>query len=272
MNGRLIEVGGAALARIMEGEGGPVIGFALHAGHGVRGGLQDYFAIDDAARLREEDPFTARMVPENLTLVEVIRSRFEVDLNRPRLRAVYQDPEDSWGLRVYRQELPDAEDRVSRAVYDAFYAMAFDVLSDVVDRHGVFVVLDIHSYNHRRDGAAAAVADEYENPEINLGTRWFDRGRWADVIESFSAAMIEAGYDCRENVKFGGGHFASWVAETFPETGLVLSIEFKKTYMDEWTGVVDEAAVDRIRRALSTAVPRVADALGRTLRERETSS
>jgi N-formylglutamate amidohydrolase len=268
---RLIEACGAPLAVIREGEG-PVVGFALHAGHGVRPGLEDYFAVDDDARLREEDPFTARMVPEGLALVEVLRSRFEVDLNRPRLRAVYQGPEDSWGLRVYRRALPNSEDRVSRAVHDAFYATAFDVLSNVVDRHGGFVVLDMHSYNHRRDGVDAPVADELENPEINIGTRWFDRARWADVVEGFSAAMVEGGYDCRENVKFGGGHFASWVAETFPETGMVLSIEFKKTYMDEWTGVVDDAGIGRIRRALSTAVPRVADALGRTMRERETSS
>jgi hypothetical protein len=36
------------------------------------------------------------------------RSRFEVDLNRPRREAVYRIPEDAWGLDIWRDEvLPD---------------------------------------------------------------------------------------------------------------------------------------------------------------------
>jgi N-formylglutamate amidohydrolase len=258
----IFQAGGASLARIVAGTG-PVIAVALHAGHALRPGLDEYLALSDGDRLREEDPHTERMAPRGCTAIDVLRSRFEVDLNRPRFRAVYQGPADAWGLSVYRAGLPDDMARTSRDVYDAFYAEAFAVLSRVAEKHDRFVVLDLHSYNHRRDGAMAPAASAAENPEVNLGTGRLDRSRWAPVVEGFSDAMRDSGFDCRENVRFRGGHFAQWVAEMFPETGATLAIEFKKTYMDEWTGLADEAAVTRIRSTLETTVPVLTEALSR---------
>jgi N-formylglutamate deformylase len=256
---RVIESHGAPLVRVTSGEG-PVVAVALHAGHLLRPDLNDYLALSDDERLREEDPETASMAPRNVTTLEVLRSRFEVDLNRPRFRAVYQGADDAWGLNIYNDELPDAADRGSREVYDQFYAEVFRVLSRVIEVHGRVVVLDVHSYNHRRDGADAEAAPAADNPEVNLGTRRLDRDRWAPVVDGFAGVMRESGFDCRENVKFGGGHFARWVSETFPDAA-ALAIEFKKTYMDEWTGVVDETAVERNRAALEAAVPVICSAL-----------
>lgn len=262
MTDRIVSAGGAPLARVASGDGGPVIAVALHDGHAVRPGLEQLFGLSDAERLREEDPYTATMAPVRVPRIEVLRSRFEVDLNRPRFRAVYQGPQDAWGLGVWRGGLPDAEDRVSRGVYDAFYALAFDELSRVVEEHERFVVLDLHSYNHRRAGASAEPADEAGNPDVNLGTgRIADRVRWAPVIDAFTGSMTEAGFDVRENVKFSGGHFAHWVTETFPDAGCPLAIEFKKTYMDEWTGAPDEPAIERRRSALDEAASAVRTAL-----------
>jgi N-formylglutamate deformylase len=257
---RTLCAGGEPLARICSGPS-PVVAVALHAGHAVRPELAPYLAIGEDDRLREEDPWTAAMAPDGITRIEILRSRFEVDLNRPRFRAVYQGPEDAWGLGLYSDDLPDQMDRVSRDVHDAFYAEAHSVLSQVVRAYGRFVVLDLHSYNHRRDGVDAPAAPVDENPEVNLGTGHLDRQRWARVVEEFSAVMNGAGFDCRENVKFRGGHFARWVAETFPDTGAALAIEFKKTYMDEWSGAADDAAIARIRAALGTAVPALTSAL-----------
>lgn len=260
MSTRVLEAGGAPLASVVEG-GGPVLAFALHAGHAVRPKLAASFALSADERLREEDPATAEMAPEGRPLVAVLRSRFEVDLNRPRFRCVYQGPEDAWGLHVWRGEVPDAEDRVSRAVYDTFYSAAFDVISRAVERHGRVVVLDLHSYNHRRDGVGAPAADPAENPEVNLGTGRLDRTAWAGEVGAFVSAMTDEGFDVRENVKFRGGHFAHWVAETFPRSACALAIEFKKTYMDEWSGVVNDAEVTRIRSAVTSAADSIERAL-----------
>lgn len=258
--GRLIYACETPLARIQPGPG-PVVAVALHAGHTIRAGLSDYVTLPDDQRLREEDPYTARMVPDGIPCVEVLRSRFEVDLNRPRRRAVMRGPDDAWGLSVYCRDLPADVERASLHVYDEFYRVASNLLARVSRRHGRFVVLDLHSYNHRRDGAAAPPAPVAENPEVNLGTLWVDRERWDPVVTAFLQAMTAAGFDCRENVKFRGGHFARWVSESFAGAGVVLAVEFKKTFMDEWTGQLDEGALERIRSALAEAVGRVSDSL-----------
>ena len=61
--------------------------------------------------------------------------------------------------------------------------------------------------------------------------------------------------DVRENVKFRGGAFPAWTHRTFPDSACVLSIEFKKFFMDEWTGEPDEVLVSAIGSALNTTLP-----------------
>src|ERR687884_306413 len=49
-----------------------------------------------------------------------------------------------------------------------------------------FVVLDLHSYNHRRSGPEAPPADPAGNPEINVGTGSLDRERWGPLVDRFA--------------------------------------------------------------------------------------
>jgi N-formylglutamate amidohydrolase len=247
---------------------GPIVAVSLHAGHDIRPEVADLIAAPEADRLREEDPATARFGIAVPTRIAVARSRFEVDLNRPRERAVYGDASDTWGIEVWRRlPLPDAIVERSLALYDAFYAELEDLLDDVVARHGGFVLLDLHSYNHRRGGPVAEPDDIAENPGINLGTGSLDRERWTQVVDALTDSLGRAlgpDADIRENVKFRGGHLSRWVHERFP-TGCCLAIEFKKTYMDEWTGVIDAAAVGRIGDAIATALPHLERALREVL-------
>ena len=60
-----------------------------------------------------------------------------------------------------------------------------------------------------------------------------------------------------------GGQFSRWVHETYPDAGCSLAIEFKKTFMDEWTGQPDRLQMERILRALEGTVPAVLEALRR---------
>lgn len=242
------------------GAGVPVLASAIHAGHRMRGELLPYVALDDDTRLREEDPYTAAWTGCAPGHIVVRRSRFEVDVNRPRDRAVYLAPEDAWGLDVWRTPLPDAMVGTSLQEYDDFYAAVAAVLDECVSLHGGFVLLDLHSYNHRRGGPDAAPDDPAENPEVNLGTGTMDRARWEPVIDAFVSTFAEEGVDIRENVKFRGGQLAAWVHGRYP-TGCVLAVEFKKTWMDEWSGVRDDRAHARIASLLADAVPRVARGL-----------
>lgn len=257
------------MARLTIGEG-PVIATAIHEGHEVRPELEGLLALDEAQRLREEDPFTGEWTVVAPTQVVGRRSRFEVDLNRPRDGAVYVTPEQSWGLQVWKQPLPPDVLERSLAEYDAFYQGLGKLLEGYAQRYGKFVVYDLHTYNHRRDGLDAPPADPAKNPEVNLGTGTMQPGRrdqWAGVVEAFMGAMRQGdplngrSLDVRENVKFKGGYFAKWIHARFPDAACVLSIEFKKVFMDEWTGEANRAAIEQLKRALAATVPGVLEAL-----------
>jgi len=249
---------------------GPLVAVALHSGHAIRDELAGMLALDNQARLREEDPFTGEWTSMAPSRCVVLRSRFEVDLNRPRDSAVYRTPADAWGLEVWKREPPD--DLVARSLneYDSFYDAIGGLLSDLERRYGGFVVFDLHSYNHRREGSDGPPADEVGNPQVNVGTGTLDRTRWGGVVDRFMASMRSYDFpggelDVRENVKFSGGYFSRWVHETFPSTGCALAIEFKKFFMDEWTGEPDEHIVAAIGDALLSTVPDVLRELRRAV-------
>ena len=138
---------------------GPLVAVALHNGHRLRDDLEGLTALDEATRLREEDPYTGEWTALAPTRLVVRRSRFAFDLNRPRETAIYRRPEDAWGLDLWKSELPEESVGRSFAEYDAFYAELETVLREKERLYGRFVVLDLHSYNHLREGPDGAPAD-----------------------------------------------------------------------------------------------------------------
>lgn len=244
----------------------PLVAAAVHGGHSVRAEVAAVLALDEADRLREEDPFTAEWATLAGTHIVALRSRFEVDLNRPRDKAVYLKPETAWGLRVWKTDPPADMIVRSLAEYDAFYTEAKRIFSDMQRRFGCFVVLDLHTYNHRREGPEGPSADPAGNPEVNVGTGTMNRQRWKPVVDRFIADLrgfdfLGRHLDVRENVKFRGGQFSRWIHSTFPESACSLAIEFKKFFMDEWTGGPDRVQVEAIRRALQSTVPGIMEEL-----------
>jgi N-formylglutamate deformylase len=251
---------------------GPFLGLAVHAGHQMRPALKNVLAIDRETRLREEDPFTDRIAALCGSHVVTFRSRFEVDLNRPPSEAICVQPEDCWNLRVWNEDdgLTQTMYRRSLAEHEAFYDMLGQLLSQMASREGRFVVLDCHSYNHRRAGPGAPPADPALNPEINIGTGTMDRTYWAPVVDHFISALGEQDYlerslDVRENVKFRGRYVAQFIHDRFPRTGCCLAVEVKKFFMDEWTGELDETAFEALLSVFRNALTSLDDVL-RTLK------
>jgi len=246
--------------------GGQFIATAIHNGHDIRPDFAAEVILPESDRLREEDPHTDQIGALIPARVVVHRSRFEVDLNRAREESVYRSPEDAWGLDVVRH--PPLEESLvagSLAVYDAFYSELARRLDPVAER-GPFVVFDIHSYNHRRDGADAAAAPPADNPEVNVGTGSLDRDRFGRVVDAFLQSLVARGpaagpMDVRENIRFRGRQLAAWTHARYPDRGIVLALEFKKVFMDEWTGDVDRGRIDEIAHALADTVPPVEAAL-----------
>jgi N-formylglutamate amidohydrolase len=252
---------------VTNGEG-PIVAMAIHAGHALRPEIAERMRLSDAERLREEDPYTDVWTEIAATRVVAHRSRFEVDLNRPRKSAVYVSADQSWGLDVWTAPLPGAVIKRSLEIRERFYAMLEGLLEEKRRRYGRFVVYDIHSYNHRRAGPDGAVADAAGNPEVNVGTGSLDRARWSSLVDGFMADLRAfgssgPGLDVRENVRFKGGYLAQFVHERFRESGCTLAIEFKKTFMDEWTGEPDDARIAWLGSVLAWTVPGVVRELAR---------
>ena len=138
--------------------------------------------------------------------------------------------------------------------HDDYYRMLETMLRDVEAQFGRFVVLDVHSYNHRRNGPDAPPAPPETMPEINIGTFSMDRRRWSYVLDPLIERMgeIDVGgrrLTVRENVAFQGkGEQTRFIHGKFPETGCAIAIEFKKSFMDEWTGLPDRTALVGVAR------------------------
>ncbi len=248
---------------LVEG-GGSVVATAIHAGHELRPEVAALVALSAADRRREEDPHTDSLTAPFSTRLTVNRSRFEVDLNRSREGAVYVDPEQSWGLAVWKQPPPPDLMARSLAIHDEFYRSMTELL-DGLAHVGPFVVLDLHSYNHRRNGPEHPPAPAAENPDLNLGTASVETPRWRPVIDRFTKELL-AGMPATttfgENVRFEGGFFARWVNERYRGIGCALALEIKKTFMDEWTDEVDQERLGMLVGALAGTIPGLSRELG----------
>lgn len=245
-----------------------VVATSVHAGHDLRPEIAAAMVLDEDVRLREEDPHTDVIAAAVGSRALTGRSRFEVDLNRPRDEAVYREPDDCWGLDVWADgTLSDDLTAGSLAVYDEFYDRLGEQL-DAVAARGPFVLLDVHSYNHRRDGADAAPEPAEDNPEVNVGTGTLDSDRFGRVLGDFMESLSKQHVggeplDVRENVKFQGRAVSWFVHDRYPGVGCCLALEFKKTFMDEWTAEVDHDRLAETVRALGATVPVLEQALAR---------
>ncbi len=243
----------------------PIVATAVHEGHQVRDELSGLFNISDEERLREEDPFTGKWLQVSDNNIIVHHSRFETDVNRPREKAVYIKPGDAWGLKVWKNELQQEVIDLSLRVYDDFYTQAKEYFDSLFSLHEKILVYDIHSYNHRREAKDIA-ADTNENPEVNIGTKNMDHEIWKPLVQAMINAIRNFDYngrhlDVRENIKFKGGYFGQWLYEQYGKKICPVSVEFKKFFMDEWTGEPFEKDIQLINQLLIESKEPVLDAL-----------
>ncbi len=241
---------------------GPVMVTAIHAGHSIRPSLRPHLALGEAERLREEDPLTDFFLPAGDTVLRANRSRFECDLNRPEARCITADPAETWGLRIWRDDLPDAEIAASRALHRRFYALMAERIEAMIAAHGEVLVLDLHSYNHRREGPEDAPAPQAGNPDIDLGATTLDHAAHGGLLAAFaeglgSCPLSGAMPDVRVNVRWkDGGHFPEWLHATYGAKACVVTLEYKKVFMDEWTGSADILALQELREGFHAGLAR----------------
>ena len=246
---------------------GPVVATAIHDGHDLRPEIAARIALSDGDRRREEDPFTGEAVRGVAQHIIAHRSRFEFDLNRDSENAVYQTPEQSWGLEVWKSDGLDGElVQGSLDLHSEYYRMLGALLDGVERRHDRFLVMDVHSYNHRRGGPGAQPAPQEEAPDINIGTFSMPREQWGWLVDPLMEAMANFDFngrplDVRENVAFEGkGEQTRFVHSRYPGRGCAIALEFKKFFMDEWSGKPDLEEVAAMR-ALVAHIAAIAEGL-----------
>ncbi len=243
---------------------GPIIATAIHNGHELRQGLETKCNLSPEERLREEDPYTANIAREFGNHIVVNRSRFEVDLNRSPEKAVYTTPEDAWGLQVWKEPLSEKEVKESLKMYHQFYNEVEEKISTIIDAHGYAIVYDVHSYNHRRKGPDSPAANQKDNPDVDLLTANIDMDVWRPVLNKLKKSLQDYPFpggrlDVREEIRFKGekSYFMQWILNRFGSKVFVPSIEFKKFYMDEWTGKVYRDKLVHLQEALKHSMPLV---------------
>lgn len=245
---------------------GALVAAALHNGHNIDKGIEALMALDDAERLREEDPYTGLWTEVGNTRLIVSTSRFQLDLNRPPQKAVYLTPEDSWGLKVWSTHPDEKTLNSLYSSYTAFYESVAKTFNALLEVHKKIFVFDIHSYNHRRNGPGMPPDEPEKNPEINIGTGNVNREEWKHLVDRFIKDIASFDYngrnlDVRENIKFKGGHFSKWLSMTYGNKVCCLAIEFKKFFMDEWTGKPDIRQVELIKEVLHSTVSGIKEEL-----------
>lgn len=235
----------------------PLICTALHAGTLLSNEFADNMGITPAEKLREEDPHTDFLTYFAGNRIIAWFSRFEYDLNRPPEKAIYLEPADAWDLNVRKKPPTAAMLESARARYQEFYSLVSLQVQKMLQFHNQVLVLDLHSYNHMRNGKYGLSGIQLENPDIIICTGDLppERCRLAQKLRNRldDVFCYDRSLDVRLNVKFTGGYFMNWLNNKYPQV-TCYAIEFKKIFMDEWTGEFNQIYLDQLRVIFRDAV------------------
>ena len=232
-------------------------GTAIHAGNRIRDDLRDTVAVSPTDQYREEDPGTENFIQDFPIQIIALDSRFEYDLNRSSDRAVYLTPDMAWGLMVWKRPLTEEEINASLAKHHEFHQL-MDIVTDfLIQQHDRAFIFDIHSYCYQREQRLPWFVDE--KPVINLGTEAINQNIFSDSIKNFLNHLSQISIDGRlisvaENEVFKGGHLARRLCARNHDQLAVFAIEFKKIFMDEWSGEYYPTIFDDLVEKFSNAV------------------
>lgn len=212
---------------------------AVHAGGRVRPEIEEALAVDLEDRFREEDPYTDYLANGFPLQIIARDSRFEYDLNWEIENSVYPADQKKWDLQVWKQAPNKADLEITYSKYREFHELLDLLLEFILKSNKHAILFDLHSYCYQREKRKNWWDDS--RPEINLGTRSINRDYFTPMIESFLtgvSGMELGGHPLRvaENEIFPGGYLTRKYAQRHSEKVLVLAIEYKKIFMDEWSG------------------------------------
>jgi len=232
-------------------------GTAIHAGNRIRDELREVVEVSPADQYREEDPGTEKFIQDFPIQIISLDSRFEYDLNRSSDRAVYLTPDMAWGLTVWNRPLTEEEINISLAKHQEFHQL-MDIVTDfLVQQNNRAFIFDLHSYCYQREERMPWHVDK--KPVINLGTEAINQNIFGEPIKNFITHLSQISVNGRmisvaENDVFKGGYLARRLCARNYDQLAVFAIEFKKIFMDEWSGEFYPAIFDDLVEKFSNAV------------------
>jgi len=233
----------------------PFIATAIHSGHHVRNELLPFMALDSKGRRFEEDTGTDLMIKDLGNAVWALESRAVYDLNRSREITLPLTPERFWGTRVYKS-LPTPEmNEKSLINYDSFYRFMETCIATILDRFGVCIIYDIHSYNISRQEEKGIASP----PVFNLGTALLDKSKWKREIDSWleqlgKISLPQIKTSVAENHVFlGKAEFCRRLCN-LDDRILVLPTEVSKIYMNEKKGDIYPDVILAVKNGLQNAI------------------
>lgn len=229
---------------------------AVHDGHQFRKELWKNCIHSEYERWYEEDPETKNMVKMHPIVIAGCDSRFEYDLNRGPVDAVFVT---AWGKQLWREPLSETMKAKSLQKHANFYKVVHALIETLESKFGFCTVYDMHSYNWKRW--------DREVPTWNLGTSNVDNARFGEVIEDWRQSLSEINFpnDIKStsliNDTFhGNGYFLKYITKNFKNT-LVLATEIAKVYCDENEQVIYPEVVNTIEKELKIRIPEHAQAV-----------
>jgi len=232
-------------------------GTAIHAGNRIRDELREVVEVSPADQYREEDPGTEKFIQDFPIQIISLDSRFEYDLNRSSDRAVYLTPDMAWGLTVWNRPLTEEEINISLAKHQEFHQL-MDIVTDfLVQQNNRAFIFDLHSYCYQREERVPWYVNK--KPVINLGTEAINQNVFGESTKNLLDYLSIISVDGRlisvaENDVFKGGYLARRLCARNYDQLAVFAIEFKKIFMDEWSGEFYPAIFNDLVEKFSNAV------------------
>jgi N-formylglutamate deformylase len=224
-------------------------GVALHSGSRVRPEVLKVMEATKADRFREEDPYTDLFIQDFPIQIKGCDSRFEYDLNRESHRAIYDTVKKTWGIKVWKKELPEREREITLAKHHEFYDLMTVVTDYLLQQNNYAVIFDMHSYCYQRNGSSIWFEDP--KPEINVGTKAANRTVFGPAIELLVDKLNNTRIEnriirVRENEVFEGGYLAKQFSAKHYDRLLVFALEYKKIFMNELSGELFKPILDKL--------------------------
>lgn len=194
-----------------------VLLLTLHSGTWIPEPIEKKLSVSRKKRKCEEDAASDRiyrkLVLENAGIwIDNKQSRFVIDFNRSRKRAIYADNSEEWLDVVWKKELTKEDEEAIHSSYRECYF----TLTKLLDSYTFNIIFDGHTMNDRPG-----------RPDISIGTKYIP-SFYMPIVRELRQRLSGMGYEkVSLNKPYKGGNILRWMRVKFPNI-FIFSMEINK--------------------------------------------